>query len=179
MPPELQQANFEIKCRCLDFETMRIRLARQGARRTGEQIQRDVYYKTSGVTTKLRIITDGPTYLVHYQRPDEKGVRKSNYSLKKVMLPLFSHLYHRFRFGVDLVVDKKRQIWKWKAVRVHLDRVAGLGTFLEIESVVEKAGSEEIAMKQCQEMIEALKLSEDSFLAGSYSEMLRARRRPK
>ena len=37
--------------------------------------------------------------------------------------------------GVDVVVEKRRHLLLWKTVRIHLDEVTGLGSFVELEAV--------------------------------------------
>ena len=37
--------------------------------------------------------------------------------------------------GVDVVVEKRRRLLLWETVRIHLDEVEGLGSFLELEAV--------------------------------------------
>ena len=39
--------------------------------------------------------------------------------------------------GVDVVVEKRRHLLLWETVRIHLDEVTGLGSFLELEAVAE------------------------------------------
>ena len=42
--------------------------------------------------------------------------------------------------GVETVVRKTREVYLVDGARIHLDRVAGLGTFVEIEVLMERAG---------------------------------------
>ena len=37
--------------------------------------------------------------------------------------------------GVDVVVEKRRHLLLWETVRIHLDEVTGLGSFVELEAV--------------------------------------------
>ena len=39
--------------------------------------------------------------------------------------------------GVDVVVEKRRHLLLWETVRIHLDEVTGLGSFVELEAVAE------------------------------------------
>ena len=39
-------------------------------------------------------------------------------------------------FGVSVSVRKQREVWLYQNARIHLDRVRGLGDFVEIEVVV-------------------------------------------
>jgi hypothetical protein len=43
--------------------------------------------------------------------------------------------------GIRVVVRKRRELWLIGRTRVHLDRVDGLGTFLELEVVLPAGGS--------------------------------------
>jgi len=173
---QLNRSNIEIKCKVVEFDTLRARLVRLGGKNVATLIQRDVYYgkQQQGTRKKLRIITGGDTELITYRRPDEADVRTSQYHVHKVKVPLFCHAYHKLRFGIDVVVDKKRELWKWQSVRIHFDLVKDLGRYVELEVVVEEAGSEKTAREQCNVVIETLKLPTDAFIGGSYSDLIRS-----
>ena len=55
------------------------------------------------------------------------------------------HLKRTLReiLGVHKVVVKEREIFLVENVRIHLDRVAGLGTFLELEAVFDGSADSE------------------------------------
>ena len=79
--------------------------------------------------------------------------------------------------GVLVEVVKERQIWFVDTVKVHLDRLDGLGEFVEIEAIdlTGELGAER-RLAQCQELMAALGVNEDDLLTDSYSDMLLARR---
>jgi predicted adenylyl cyclase CyaB len=173
MAERLDSANIEIKSVCPDFDLMRIRLSRIGARKVDTIVQRDVYYDVGeNMRKKMRVITDGHTELITYKRPNEKDARQSSYHVHRVISPVICHLHHKLRYGVKVVVDKKRELWMWKTVRIHLDYITSLGKFLELESMVKEGTSEEEARRLCDEMVEALKLGSENYLAESYSDLL-------
>ena len=61
--------------------------------------------------------------------------------------------------------------WRWRHTRVHLDRVEGLGEFLELETVLD--GIDEAAgQAESEELIGALELDRGLFLARPYRDML-------
>ena len=42
--------------------------------------------------------------------------------------------------GTVVVVSKRRRLFLWEGVRIHLDEVEGLGSFVEFEAVLPDAG---------------------------------------
>lgn len=60
-------------------------------------------------------------------------------------------------------VEKERSLWLYKNTRIHLDRVVGLGEYLELEIVL--AGlSNERRMSENEEMIALLNLERERFI---------------
>ena len=70
-----------------------------------------------------------------------------------------------------VTVRKKREIYMWDDVRIHIDDVEGLGTFIEFEVPMADAEDEEAARKM-QKLVEAFALSEEDFVGESYSDLL-------
>ncbi len=103
--------------------------------------QIDTYFVTERGRLKLRRITSEegvPTAeLISYQRPDLPGPRWSGYEL----LPLAPEAAARLgsmleaAVGVATTVRKRRLVAIRGRSRIHLDQVAKLGCFLEIESI--------------------------------------------
>ena len=75
--------------------------------------------------------------------------------------------------GIRTVVEKQRELYLWGHTRVHLDEVAGLGPFLELETVITDQTQEE-AERECREVQATLGIGEDDLIAGSYDDMKRA-----
>lgn len=78
---------------------------------------------------------------------------------------------------VWVVVDKRRELWlTGDRVRVHLDRVRALGSFLELESPTgDGAGDLPRARRRTVELLAALGLGEATPIPGSYSDLLARR----
>ncbi len=73
------------------------------------------------------------------------------------------------------VVRKRRELLLLDATRIHLDRVVGLGDFVELETV--SAGTPTAADRDEHDRISAaLGLDPDAMLAGSYIDLLGAQR---
>ncbi len=96
--------------------------------------QVDTYYRVPTGRLKKREQTGEPTEVIYYDRPDRSRPKLSKFEI-------FSEEQAASRFGSEplpvwLVVRKQREIWVLGQVRIHLDTVEGLGTFVEFEAIV-------------------------------------------
>jgi predicted adenylyl cyclase CyaB len=126
--------NFEFKARLRDASHVRATLKRLRARFLGTDHQIDTYFHVPSGRLKIR---EGrvENSLIFYQRTDSARARRS--TVEMMLLPrrnsvraILSHA-----LGVLVVVDKRREIYFVGNVKIHLDRVRGLGTFLEVEAM--------------------------------------------
>jgi homotetrameric cytidine deaminase len=137
-----------------------------GAEDRGVLRQRDTYFRAGSGRLKLREEEPGGATLVQYDRPDGARARESRYRLVPV-----EH-GERLREALDaalgtlVVVDKERRLLLWEGVRIHLDRVSGLGTFVELEDV----GADDAA--RVDELRRTLEIAPENVLADSYSDRL-------
>ena len=76
--------------------------------------------------------------------------------------------------GIDVVVAKRRRLLLWETVRIHLDEVEGLGSFVELEAVAEPESDLERERAQVAQLREALAIGDDALREGSYSDAVRA-----
>ena len=78
--------------------------------------------------------------------------------------------------GIDTVVEKYRDIILSDNVRIHLDYVKGLGTFIELEAVHGDDDSEDENIanhnKLCR-LMEEFGISKADLITGSYKELCR------
>lgn len=144
--------NIEIKCRVADLEAVRRKAISLGAEVKGELIQEDIFFKAPLARLKLRVIVGESAELISYRRPDVKGSRGCDYVVSPVENPgvLKEALMHSLE--CDGVVKKVRRLLLIGRTRIHLDEVEGLGSFVELETVLSgrtdaegKAEMEEVA----------------------------------
>ncbi len=135
--------------------------------------QTDIYYKINNGRLKLRIINDISGSLIQYNRAEKKNKRISKYTISKTGDFRELDFILRKQFEVLITVVKKRDIYIDKNVRVHLDNVKGLGSFLEIEIIYDDLSK---AKKQMKDLIYRLDLDERKFIKESYSDLLINRR---
>jgi predicted adenylyl cyclase CyaB len=170
--------NIEIKARCADLARARRVLGELGARFVGLDHQIDTYFRCSHGRLKLR---EGniERALIHYLREDQAGPKCSQVILYQPQPGNELKEILTRALGVLVVVDKRREIYFADNVKLHLDEVAGLGTFVEIEAIEDEAHpGREGLLAQCQAFMAALNVLEEDLLECSYSDMfltLRAR----
>ena len=71
-----------------------------------------------------------------------------------------------------MTVAKRRHLLIWEGVRIHLDEVEGLGTYLELEAVAE-ADSDLTAEHEKVERLRAeLGIEDENLIATSYADLL-------
>lgn len=164
--------NIEIKASCEDPKKIRGILKSQGANFKGVDYQIDTYFRVPNGRLKLR---EGniEQYLIYYERDDDEGPKQSNVILLPV--PTNSTLKELLTksLGVLVVVDKKRAIYYIGNVKFHIDKVKGLGSFVEIEAIdINGDIGRRKLMEQCQKYLGILGIKKNDLVAKSYSDML-------
>lgn len=166
--------NVEIKARCRDLATCRMRAVALGARPSAVEMQTDRYFEIDGGRRlKLRSIEGGRAELIDYDRPETEGVRVSRYRVDPVRS---DGGICQVPKGPPLVtVRRRREILLIGNVRVHLDEVDDLGSFVELEAVVDAAHDEQRCRVQIDEITAALGIGAGDFVRASYSDLLLCR----
>jgi predicted adenylyl cyclase CyaB len=161
----------ELKARCADLEAVRQCLS-PVARLETVLVQRDTYFTVPRGRLKLREVSDRPAQLILYDRPDVAGVKGSRIHLAEVPDGAALRTLLEVAFGVRVRVAKRREIWRWDGVQVHLDTVEGLGTFVEFELAVEDDAASARGEKRLHDLLAQLGLGRDALLAGSYADLV-------
>jgi predicted adenylyl cyclase CyaB len=76
--------------------------------------------------------------------------------------------------GIAIVVSKTRRLFILEGVRIHLDRVEGLGDFIEFEGVAADGGDPSGFAGLLNDLRRSFGIRDEDLLRGSYSEMLRS-----
>jgi homotetrameric cytidine deaminase len=170
------QRNVELKARDADPARTLERALAAGAEERGVLRQRDTYFAVGRGRLKLREEEPEGATLIAYERPDEGAERVSDYRLVPIAEPGPLREALTAANGVAVVVDKRRRLLLWeRTVRIHLDEVDGLGSFLEIEAVAEPGADLARERDQVARLRELLEIGDDALLAGSYADALMAR----
>lgn len=160
--------NIEIKARCPDAGSVRRYLQDNHADYKGQDVQTDTYFNTRKGRLKLR---EGniENNLIYYERPDLAGPKPSQFQLVKTGDAKELKAVLEKSMGVKVIVRKKREIYYIRNVKFHIDEVAGLGSFVEIEAGNTAAGQ---LREQCDFYIKELGIRPEDLLDMSYSDML-------
>jgi predicted adenylyl cyclase CyaB len=167
------RVNLEIKARCADLDAARARALALSARPAGVDHQLDTYFRTAAGRLKLRESRLSGGQLVPYLRPDLPGPRRADYRVIQVEDPASLKALLVAILGVHRVVEKQREIWLLDDVRIHLDRVAGLGAFLELEAIFDGSPAAEAASRRrLEHLMRELGIRDRDLVDGSYETLL-------
>ena len=167
--------NIEIKARIASVEALlpRARALADGAPELIEQD--DTFFHVPQGRLKLRQFADGSAELIHYQRPDDGAARASDYVV--VPVPDAAALRQALlrACGDHGRVRKRRWLLRAGATRIHLDRVEGLGDFIELEVVLQPGQADADGAAAAHALLAALGLAQAPREAGAYRDLLAAR----
>ena len=162
--------NLELKARFPSVSSAE-RVARKlTARRVGTLNQVDTYYRISGGRLKVREINQTSVELIFYRRANTTSSRYSDYTIVRCSSAHAVKKLCAALFDVRVVVRKRRILYLYKNARIHIDRVRGLGVYIEFEVVVTKGKQQ--ARRLMATLTEAFGISKQSMIGSSYSDML-------
>ena len=165
--------NVEVKARLSSLDVARRVAGALGATHAWTDEQVDRYYEVDG-GRRLKLRTSGRgAELIRYDRPETAGVRASEYERSPVRDP-DAQVGLVPKTAPIVVVRKRRELWLVENVRIHLDDVDGLGTFLELEAVVDVAHDEAACRAAVARILPAFGLGEADGLRASYADLVRA-----
>jgi adenylate cyclase class IV len=149
-----------------------------GAHDEGTLHQRDTYFHAVQGRLKLREARVGGiefAELIAYARADRTEARVSSYRVVAVADPLALIDALSDALGVRVVVEKARRLLLYENVRIHLDRVARLGDFVELEALVTGPGGPAAEQPKVAELRSALGIDDERLVARSYADLLERR----
>jgi len=171
--PAMKHLNFEFKARLNNEQQVRAALKRLDARFIGTDHQVDTYFRVPSGRLKVR---EGrlENALIFYQRSNLRRARQA--SVEMMLLPRRNSLRAILArsLGILAVVDKRREIYFVKNVKIHLDRVRRLGKFLEVEAI-SRAGDVKKIRSQARQFQELFGITAKDIVAESYSDLILAK----
>jgi homotetrameric cytidine deaminase len=168
--------NVELKALDPDPEATLARARAAGAHDHGVLHQRDTYFAVAQGRLKLREEDPGGATLIAYRRPDAAAERVSDYRLVPVADAPALRTALAETCGVRVEVVKRRRLLLYEQVRIHLDDVTGLGTFLELEAVAEPGSDLARERAQVARLRELLDIRDEALRPGSYADAVAAGR---
>jgi predicted adenylyl cyclase CyaB len=166
--------NLEAKFRLSNHAEAEERASALGYTRRAVLHQRDTFFRVANGKLKLRE-ENGSAVLIFYHRGESGPLMLSNYEIVKVADPPRTLRILAAALGPIAVVEKVRTLMMRNNVRLHLDRVARLGDYGEIEAVIAEGDDPERSRGAVDEILAALGIEKPDLIDVSYFEMLAKR----
>jgi homotetrameric cytidine deaminase len=166
----MANVNVELKARDPDPDRTASRCLALGAADEGELRQTDTYFMARRGRLKLRSQDGGGRELIAYSRPDATEARESTHVRAAVSDSVSEAL--DAALGTTVVVSKRRRLFLWEGVRIHLDEIEGLGSFIEFEAVLPDAGDIEAARTKVARLRSELGIEADALVSAGYAELV-------
>jgi len=167
--------NIEIKAGVKDVE--RFRALAEEVSDTRETVieQEDVFFRSPRGRLKLRLLSPSSGQLIYYERADAAGPRPSEYLIFETASPDRLLDVLGGALGVRGTVKKTRTLYMAGRTRIHLDEVEGLGTFAEIEVVLEPSQSAEEGASIARGLMKRMGIEESDLVTTAYIDLLEAK----
>ncbi len=164
--------NIEIKARCPDLSRVREILRSHKAEFRGVDHQTDTYFPCSTGRLKLR---EGniENALIHYRRPNQPDPKEAKVSLYRMNPdPALRQLLTQ-ALGVRVQVVKQREIYFLENVKIHLDQIDSLGSFVEIEAIdIDGSLGCDRLTEQCRLWMDRFGIHPEDLIDRSYGDMM-------
>ena len=166
--------NVEIKAAVKDFARITAALAALSAAAPARLVQEDTFFGSPRGRLKLRKLTATSGELIYYERPDDTAPRVSTYVLVPTAEPDRMRDLLAAVHGIIGVVRKRRTVRMVGRTCVHLDEVEGLGTFVELEVVLDDGEPAEPGVVEARRLMAALGIQEDQLVSRAYIDLLQS-----
>ena len=164
--------NLELKARYQNLQQAEKIALQLGAKKIWTHVQNDIYFISEKGKLKLRLVENQPGDLIFYNRPHDKNATISNYFIYSSQDPEKLLHFLQNMYVQDKSVQKTRTLYMYENVRIHLDDVKNLGSFIEFEALM----TDQYDQNQCLETLLFLerefKIQENLKIEQGYYELL-------
>lgn len=164
-------SNVEIKARVADLGTVRDAARRLATAPVRVLEQEDVFFTSRAGRLKLRTLGDGTGELIHYDRPDTADPKQSDYEVYEAASPGRLRRVLAGALGETVTVRKRRELYLAGQTRIHLDEVEGLGSFVELEVVLQPEQTAAEGREVADRLMRELGIDEADLVPGSYADL--------
>jgi adenylate cyclase class IV len=131
--------------------------------------QRDTHFVVAHGGLKLREEQPGRPHLIQFERADAPQARPSSYRIVALEDADTARDALSAALGVRAVVVKRRHLFVWRTVRIHLDDVEQLGRFIELEAVAPAHSDLAHEHELIAELRAAFAITDDRLCATGYA----------
>ncbi len=144
------------------------------AHRAADLHQEDYFFAVPAGRLKLRIQPPATAELIAYHRPDTPAARISEYHSYRTATPEQLKRVLLCCLPLEGIVRKTRTVYLIRRTRIHLDRVDGLGQFIELETAIGD-GPDAVAQARAETelLLQQLGLAQEPRIGVAYLDLLR------
>jgi predicted adenylyl cyclase CyaB len=167
--------NIEIKARITGTEELIPRVQAVADQGPFEIHQDDTYFLCSSGKLKLRAFSEKEGELIYYRRATQPTPKESFYVRAPTTAPGELRDALTLAYGQIGRVQKHRIVFLAGRTRIHLDRVADLGHFLELEVVLEENEPSAAGVGEANDLLSRLGIQPSQLIEGGYLDLLARR----
>jgi predicted adenylyl cyclase CyaB len=164
--------NIEIKARIPSVESLEPIVASLATQGPTEIAQDDTFFYCDSGRLKIRIFSATEGELIYYRRTNEPGPKESFYLRAPTASPEVLRETLSLAYGQVGRVVKRRTLYLVGRTRVHLDRVEGLGHFLELEVVLEDDEPCDSGVREAHALMGRLSIEPSTLIETAYVDLL-------
>ena len=164
--------NIEIKAKVRNIEDLRSKIEDLYNIKAEKIFQVDTFFNIEKGRLKLRTFSNTKGELIYYLRNNSAGPKRSNYFIYKTDNPEELKKLLEISLGIRGVVRKKRLLYLVENTRIHLDEVEELGSFLELEVVLNPEQNENEGKQIAKGFMRKLELDEKDLIDLAYIDLL-------
>lgn len=164
--------NIEIKARIDNIEALESKVAKIADNGPTEIVQDDTFFHCEAGRLKLRVFSKKHGELIFYRRANQAGPKESFYVRSQTDEPEALRETLSLAYGEVGRVRKHRTLYLVDRTRVHLDRVEGLGHFLELEVVMSSSESAQSGVEVAHRLLDRLGIESSQLIEGAYVDLL-------
>ena len=164
--------NVEIKARIDSVEALVPKATAIATEGPTDIAQDDTFFHCDTGRLKLRMFTPDAGELIFYRRADARGPKESFYVRTPTADPAGLRDALSLACGLAGRVRKQRTLFISGRTRIHLDRVEGLGDFIELEVVLDEDEPIDVGVKQARALMALLGIATDRLVETAYVDLL-------
>ena len=163
--------NVEVKARVADLAQVEAQARRIATSGPDDLAQDDTFFACANGRLKLRELSATQGQLIYYSRADEAGPKVSDYWITETHSPGAMRETLARALGIVGRVRKQRRLYLLDRTRIHLDNVEGLGSFVELEVVLDEGESPHEGEEAARHIMKALGIGNSQLVQGAYVDL--------
>ena len=132
----------------------------------------DTFFDCPGGRLKLRDFVNGKGELLFYRRANDAGPKESFYLRHETSAPAELRDILTQAYGAIGEVSKHRTVFLIGRTRVHIDDVARLGHFVELEVALADGEPAEAGRREVEELMHKLGISSKELIRAAYMDLI-------